>query len=236
MNTLGADMNAGFFLVADDEPAICEMICTGLELAGYKTRKAANGQIALQMIINEQPDLVVLDWMMPMMSGPELTARLKREERTKDIPVILLTARAEEDDKIKGLECGADDYITKPFSPRELNARIKAVLRRSQTTSSEALTVLDMTCHPDEQQCRIKGELVSLGPKEYKLLEFFMRHPNRVFSREQLLDKVWGGNVYIDERTVDVHIRRLRKAISIDNHERLIQTVRGSGYRFSPDQ
>ena len=119
MNTLGADMNAGFILVADDEPAICEMICTGLELAGYKTRKAANGQIALQMIINEQPDLVVLDWMMPMMSGPELTARLKREERTKDIPVILLTARAEEDDKIKGLECGADDYITKPFSPRE---------------------------------------------------------------------------------------------------------------------
>ncbi|GAA6145046.1 MAG: phosphate regulon transcriptional regulator PhoB [Pseudomonadota bacterium] len=228
-------MSAGFILVVDDEPAICDLICTGLEMAGYQTRKAANGQIALQMIINEQPDLVVLDWMMPMMSGPELTTRLKREERTKDIPVILLTARSEEEDKIKGLECGADDYVTKPFSPRELNARVKAVLRRSAASSSDQLSIGALSCHPDEQLCRIDGTVITMGPKEYKLLEFFMRHPNRVFSREQLLDKVWGGNVYIDERTVDVHIRRLRKAISINDHERLIQTVRGSGYRFSAE-
>jgi len=229
-------MSAGFILVVDDEPAICDLICTGLEMAGYQTRKAANGQIALQMIINEQPDLVVLDWMMPMMSGPELTARLKREDRTKDIPVILLTARADEDDKIRGLEVGADDYVTKPFSPRELTARVKAVLRRAGTSSTDNLTVDDLTCFPDEQVCRIQGNTIPMGPKEYKLLEFFMRNPNRVYSREQLLDKVWGGNVYIDERTVDVHIRRLRKAISVDNHERLIQTVRGSGYRFSAEQ
>jgi len=229
-------MSAGFILVVDDEPAICDLICTGLEMAGYQTRKAANGQIALQMIINEQPDLVVLDWMMPMMSGPELTARLKREDRTKDIPVILLTARADEDDKIRGLEVGADDYVTKPFSPRELTARVKAVLRRAGTSSTDNLTVDALTCFPDEQVCRIQGNTIPMGPKEYKLLEFFMRNPNRVYSREQLLDKVWGGNVYIDERTVDVHIRRLRKAISVDNHERLIQTVRGSGYRFSAEQ
>ena len=228
-------MSAGFILVVDDEPAICDLICTGLEMAGYQTRKAANGQIALQMIINEQPDLVVLDWMMPMMSGPELTTRLKREGRTKDIPVILLTARSEEEDKIKGLECGADDYVTKPFSPRELNARVKAVLRRSAASSNDQLSIGALSCHPDEQLCRIDGTVITMGPKEYKLLEFFMRHPNRVFSREQLLDKVWGGNVYIDERTVDVHIRRLRKAISINDHERLIQTVRGSGYRFSAE-
>lgn len=229
-------MSAEFILVVDDEPAICDLICTSLEMAGYQTRKAANGQIALQMIINEQPDLIVSDWMMPMMSGPELTLRLKREERTRDIPIILLTARTEEEDMIKGLECGADDYITKPFSPRELTARIKAVLRRSKPSSSEQLSIGALSCHPEEQLCRIDGTVITMGPKEYKLLEYFMQHPNRVFSRDQLLDKVWGGNVYIDERTVDVHIRRLRKAISIDGYERLIQTVRGSGYRFSSEE
>ena len=229
-------MSAEFILVVDDEPAICDLICTSLEMAGYQTRKAANGQIALQMIINEQPDLIVSDWMMPMMSGPELTLRLKREERTRDIPIILLTARTEEEDMIKGLECGADDYITKPFSPRELTARIKAVLRRSRPSGSKQLSIGALSCHPEEQLCRIDGTVITMGPKEYKLLEYFMQHPNRVFSRDQLLDKVWGGNVYIDERTVDVHIRRLRKAISIDGYERLIQTVRGSGYRFSSEE
>lgn len=229
-------MSGGFILVVDDEPAICDLICTSLEMAGYKTRKAANGQIALQLIVNEQPDLVLLDWMMPMLSGIELTARLKREERTSDIPVILLTARADEDDKVKGLESGADDYIVKPFSPRELVARVKAVLRRTTPSAQQGgLTVNGLVCNPDEQQCRINGTPLSMGPKEYRLLEFFMKHPNRVYSRDQLLDRVWGGNVYIDERTVDVHIRRLRKALTIDNHERLIQTVRGSGYRFSTD-
>lgn len=229
-------MSAEFILVVDDEPAICDLICTSLEMAGYQTRKAANGQIALQMIINEQPDLIVSDWMMPMMSGPELTLRLKREERTRDIPIILLTARTEEEDMIKGLECGADDYITKPFSPRELTARIKAVLRRSKPSSSKQLSIGALSCHPEEQLCRIDGTVITMGPKEYKLLEYFMQHPNRVFSRDQLLDKVWGGNVFIDERTVDVHIRRLRKAVSIDGYERLIQTVRGSGYRFSSEE
>jgi len=229
-------MSAKRILVADDEPAICELICTSLEMAGFQTIKAANGQFALQLIVNEQPDLVVLDWMMPMMSGLELTARLKRDERTQDVPVILLTARADEDDKVRGLESGADDYIVKPFSPRELVARVKAVLRRAAPSAAEAtLEAGNLTCHPGEQQARIHGEVIALGPKEYRLLEFFVKHPNRVFSRDQLIDKVWGGNVYIDERTVDVHIRRLRKAMSIDNHERMIQTVRGSGYRFSAD-
>lgn len=228
-------MSGGFILVVDDEPAICDMICTSLEMAGYQTRKAANGQIALQMIFNEQPDLVILDWMMPMMSGIELTTRLKRDPITADVPIILLTARSVEEDKVRGLEAGADDYIVKPFSPRELTARIKAVLRRSGPGSEDiALSANQLVLSPSEQSCRINGETVNMGPKELKLLEFFMRNPNRVFSRGQVLDKVWGGNVYIDERTIDVHIRRLRKAISIDDHERMIQTVRGSGYRFSP--
>lgn len=229
-------MSGGFILVADDEPAISEMICTGLELAGYRTRKAANGQIALQMIVNDRPDLVILDWMMPMMSGLEVTSRLKRDERTADIPVILLTARAEEDDKIRGLDAGADDYIVKPFSPRELSARVKAVLRRSgHNEASEGLKAAGLVFDTGSLACTINGTAVSMGPTELRLLEFFLRHPNRVYSRSQLLDRVWGGNVYIDDRTVDVHIRRLRKAISVDDHERMIQTVRGAGYRFSPD-
>ena len=229
-------MSGGFILVVDDEPAICDMICTSLEMAGYQTRKAANGQIALQMIFNEQPDLAILDWMMPMMSGIELTTRIKRDPLTAEIPIILLTARSVEEDKIRGLEAGADDYVVKPFSPRELTARVKAVLRRSGKGNEDSnLTAGNMVLSPDEQVCRIDNETVSMGPKELKLLEFFMRHPNRVFSRGQLLDRVWGGNVYIDERTVDVHIRRLRKAITMNDHERMIQTVRGSGYRFSCD-
>lgn len=229
-------MSGGFILVVDDEPAICDMICTSLEMAGYQTRKAANGQIALQMIFNEQPDLAILDWMMPMMSGIELTTRIKRDPLTAEVPIILLTARSVEEDKIRGLEAGADDYVVKPFSPRELTARVKAVLRRSGKGNEDSnLTAGTMVLSPDEQVCRIDNETVSMGPKELKLLEFFMRHPNRVFSRGQLLDRVWGGNVYIDERTVDVHIRRLRKAITMNDHERMIQTVRGSGYRFSCD-
>jgi two-component system phosphate regulon response regulator PhoB len=229
-------MSGGFILVVDDEPAICDMICTSLEMAGYQTRKAANGQIALQMIFNEQPDLAILDWMMPMMSGIELTTRIKRDPLTAEVPIILLTARSVEEDKIRGLEAGADDYVVKPFSPRELTARVKAVLRRSSKGNEDSnLKAGSMVLSPDEQACRIDNETVSMGPKELKLLEFFMRHPNRVFSRGQLLDRVWGGNVYIDERTVDVHIRRLRKAITINDHERMIQTVRGSGYRFSCD-
>lgn len=229
-------MSGGFILVVDDEPAICDMICTSLEMAGYQTRKAANGQIALQMIFNEQPDLAILDWMMPMMSGIELTTLIKRDPLTAEVPIILLTARSVEEDKIRGLEAGADDYVVKPFSPRELTARVKAVLRRSgKGNEDNNLKAGSMVLSPNEQVCRVDNQTISMGPKELKLLEFFMRHPNRVFSRGQLLDRVWGGNVYIDERTVDVHIRRLRKAITINDHERMIQTVRGSGYRFSCD-
>ena len=175
-------MSGGFILVVDDEPAICDMICTSLEMAGYQTRKAANGQIALQMIFNEQPDLAILDWMMPMMSGIELTTRIKRDPLTAEIPIILLTARSVEEDKIRGLEAGADDYVVKPFSPRELTARVKAVLRRSGKGNEDSnLTAGTMVLSPDEQVCRIDNETVSMGPKELKLLEFFMRHPTAYF-------------------------------------------------------
>ncbi|MDK2776616.1 MAG: phosphate regulon transcriptional regulator PhoB [Pseudomonadota bacterium] len=228
-------MSGGYILVVDDEPAICDMIQTCLEMAGFRVRLAANGTLAHQMIINDRPDLVILDWMMPMLSGIELTRRLKREELTADIPVIMLTARTDEDDRINGLESGADDYIVKPFSPRELVARVRAVLRRTNALLDDAplqagLIALDRHA----QTARIGDHELNLGPLEFRLLEFFMLHPNRVFSRSQLLDRVWGGNVYIDERTVDVHIRRLRKTLSIEQQDQMIQTVRGAGYRFSP--
>lgn len=227
---------SGYILVVDDEPAISEMISTSLELAGFKVKLSANGALAHQMIINDRPDLVLLDWMMPMMSGIELTKKLKRDERTADIPVILLTARGDEDDRISGLDAGADDYVVKPFSPRELVARIRAVLRRTNTSGDGQLSAGKIQLDRSNQQCTISDTDVPLGPLEFRLLEFFMLHPNRVYSRAQLLDRVWGGNVYVEDRTVDVHIRRLRKAISIDDQDKLIQTVRGAGYRFSPDE
>ena len=227
---------SGYILVVDDEPAICEMISTSLELAGFKVKLSANGALAHQMIVNDRPDLVLLDWMMPMMSGIELTKKLKRDDRTADIPVILLTARGDEDDRISGLDAGADDYVVKPFSPRELVARIRAVLRRTNTSGDGTLNAARIELDRGNQQCVIAGQEVSLGPLEFRLLEFFMLHPNRVSSRAQLLDRVWGGNVYVEDRTVDVHIRRLRKAISINDQDKLIQTVRGAGYRFSPDE
>ena len=228
-------MSGGYILVVDDEPSICDLICTSLEMAGFKSRRSANGMLAHQMIVNDRPDLVLLDWMMPMLSGIELTQRLKRDPRTQDLPVILLTARSDEDDRVRGLDAGADDYIVKPFSPREMIARIRSVLRRAGINDTEqALTAAQVVLIPAEQKCQVNKQDVPLGPLEFRLLEYFMRHPNRVHSRAQLLDRVWGGNVYIDDRTVDVHIRRLRKAMSIDGHEHLIQTVRGAGYRFAP--
>jgi two-component system phosphate regulon response regulator PhoB len=196
---------------------------------------SANGHLAHQMIVNERPDLVIADWMMPMMSGIELTRRLKRDELTADIPVIMLTARADEDDRISGLDSGADDYILKPFSTRELVARIRAVLRRTHALIDDVpVKAGKLSLDRSSQNASISGQPISLGPLEFRLLEFFMLHPNRVYSRAQLLDRVWGGNVYIDDRTVDVHIRRLRKVLSIDDQEQMIQTVRGAGYRFSP--
>ena len=221
-------------LVVDDEPAIRDMINTALDVAGYNCLQAENAQQAHGMIIDDQPDLVLLDWMMPGTSGIELIRRLQRDELTKNVPVILLTAKVAEDNMIQGLESGADDYITKPFSPRALIARINAVLRRSEAElPQEPIQVNQLLFDPVSHRVTIAGEPITMGPTEFRLLSFFLTHQERVYSRDQILDHVWGGNVYMDERTVDVHIRRLRKAISLEGHDRFIQTVRGAGYRFS---
>jgi two-component system phosphate regulon response regulator PhoB len=229
-------MASATILVVEDEQAIAEMIMTSLEMAGYQVKRAANGQIAYQMVLDTAPDLILADWMMPMMTGIELAQRLKREENTAEIPIILLTAKSDEDDKIKGFDAGIDDYVVKPFSPRELLARIKAVLRRGHAdTEGKSLKAGQLVLDRSTKKSSIAGDILNLGPIEFRLLEFFMLHPERVYSREQLLDRVWGGNVYVEDRTVDVHIRRLRKSISILNHDTMIQTVRGAGYRFSTE-
>jgi two-component system phosphate regulon response regulator PhoB len=221
-------------LVVDDEPAIRDMISAALDMAGYNCLQAENAQQAHGMIIDEQPDLVLLDWMMPGTSGIELIRRLQRDELTKNVPVILLTAKVAEDNMVQGLESGADDYITKPFSPRALIARINAVLRRSEAElPQEPIQVNQLLFDPVSHRVTIAGQSITMGPTEFRLLSFFLTHQERVYSRDQILDHVWGGNVYMDERTVDVHIRRLRKAISLEGHDRFIQTVRGAGYRFS---
>lgn len=221
-------------LIVEDERPIREMIAFGLRRSGFEVREAADVSAARASIADRRPDLVLIDWMLPDMSGLELTRALKRDKETQDVPVIMLTARAEEQDKVMGLDSGADDYVTKPFSPRELLARINAVLRRSNHGNGDELIeaeglVLDAAGH----RVTVGDSTVQLGPTEYRLLSFFMTHAERVYSRAQLLDRVWGGNVYVEERTVDVHIRRLRKALEAFNYDRFIQTVRGSGYRFS---
>ena len=221
-------------LVVDDEPAIRDMINTALDVAGYNCLQAENAQQAHGMIIDDQPDLVLLDWMMPGTSGIELIRRLQRDELTKNVPVILLTAKVAEDNMVQGLESGADDYITKPFSPRALIARINAVLRRSEAElPQDPIQVNQLLFDPVSHRVTIAEQSITMGPTEFRLLSFFLTHQERVYSRDQILDHVWGGNVYMDERTVDVHIRRLRKAISLEGHDRFVQTVRGAGYRFS---
>jgi two-component system, OmpR family, phosphate regulon response regulator PhoB len=221
-------------LIVDDESAIRDMLRVALEMAEYNCIEASNAQDAHARIIDEKPDLILLDWMMPGTSGIELARRLKRDEVTADIPIIMLTAKGEEDNKIQGLEVGADDYITKPFSPRELVARLKAVLRRADPKiSGQPIIVQGLCLDPASHRVTINNQSVDMGPTEYRLLEFFLTHQERAYTRGQLLDHVWGGNVYVEERTVDVHIRRLRKALTIDGHEDLVQTVRGTGYRFS---
>ncbi|MCB1666858.1 MAG: phosphate regulon transcriptional regulator PhoB [Porticoccaceae bacterium] len=221
-------------LIVDDETAILDMVGIALELAGFQCLKADNAQEAHGLIIDESPDLVLLDWMMPGTSGIELLRRLKRDELTAKLPVIMLTAKATEDNVVQGLDVGADDYLTKPFSPRELIARINSLLRRNQVgMSEERLLAGQLTLDPASHRVSIGDTPVDIGPTEYRLLAFFLSHQERVYSRDQILDHVWGGNVYMDERTVDVHIRRLRKAISLEGHDRFIQTVRGAGYRFS---
>jgi two-component system phosphate regulon response regulator PhoB len=227
-------MGSRQILIVEDERPIRDMIAFGLRRAGFEVREAEDSRSARAALADRRPDLLLLDWMLPDTSGLELARALKRERETRDLPIIMLTARAEEADKVAGLEGGADDYVTKPFSPRELVARVNALLRRSdgggegESLEAEGLTI-DRAAH----RVSARGRAVALGPTEYRLLEFFMTHPERVYSREQLLDRVWGGNVYVEERTIDVHIRRLRKALEEHGYDRFVQTVRGSGYRFS---
>ena len=222
-------------LLVEDEAAIREMLQFSLERAGFELMMASEVTSAKQCVQKQLPDLFLLDWMLPGISGVDYAKRLRKDENTRNIPIILLTARTEEEDMIHGLEVGADDYITKPFSTKELVARINSVLRRTKTdtNSGELVKVQELVLDPVSQRVTIENNVVNLGPLEYRLLHFFMTHPERVFSRSQLLDYVWGENVFIDERTVDVHIRRLRKVISKGGYDRLVQTVRGSGYRFS---
>jgi two-component system phosphate regulon response regulator PhoB len=221
-------MSSKQVLIVEDERPIREMIAFGLKRAGFDVREAEDCRGARAALADRRPDLVLVDWMLPDMSGLELTRALKRDRETRELPIILLTARSEEGDKVAGLEGGADDYITKPFSPRELLARIHAVLRRSAPNASEERIEIQAS-----HRVLIGAETIGLGPTEYRMLEFFMTHPERVYSRDQLLDRIWGGNVYVEERTIDVHIRRLRKALEEFGYDRFIQTVRGSGYRFS---
>jgi two-component system phosphate regulon response regulator PhoB len=221
-------------LLIEDEVPIREMLRLALSKFGYTTSEATDAREARVAIKEQLPDLMLVDWMLPGESGVELVRQLKREELTKDIPVIMVTARIEEDDRVKGLEVGADDYVCKPFSPKELNARIKAVLRRTQPQlSDEPVELEGLRIEPDSHRVFASGEALEMGPTEFRILHFFMTHPERVYSRAQILDLVWGNNVYIEERTVDVHIRRLRKALAPSGHEHLVQTVRGAGYRFS---
>jgi len=221
-------------LIVDDESAIREMVEFALSRAGFEVLEAADGQEALARVADRAPSLILLDWMLPDLSGIDVARRLKKQEVTARIPIIMLTARTEENDKIRGLEVGADDYVTKPFSPRELVARIHAVLRRIEPeTAEEVITQGDLRLDPASHRVTARGVPLELGPTEFRLLHFFMSHPERVYSRSQLLDRVWGQNVYIEERTVDVHIRRLRKALSEHGTDKMIQTVRGAGYRFS---
>ena len=225
-------------LIVDDEPAIGDMVAFALRKAGYEPLRAADGRDAQAVIADRVPDLILLDWMLPGSSGLELARRWRRDPLTRDVPIIMLTARGEENDRVGGLEAGVDDYVVKPFSTRELLARIRAVMRRAREDDEDgsiqagALRV-DGAAHRVFALHGGKETELSLGPTEYRLLHFFMTHPDRVYSRSQVLDQVWGGGVYVEERTVDVHIRRLRKALEPAGADAMVQTVRGAGYRFS---
>jgi len=221
-------------LVVEDEPAIQELLALNLTQAGHNPIRALSVEQAQLLMREMQPDLIILDWMLPGMSGIDFARRLKSDEYTKGIPIIMLTARGEEIDKVRGLEIGADDYVTKPFSPRELTARIKAVLRRrAPQMTDDPIEAGGLRLDPVTHRVSGNGESLDLGPTEFKLLHYLMSNPERVHSRAQVLDRVWGDRVFVEDRTVDVHIRRLRQALSASGHEELIQTVRGVGYRFS---
>ncbi|MFW5815260.1 MAG: phosphate regulon transcriptional regulator PhoB [Wenzhouxiangella sp.] len=221
-------------LLVEDDEAIRRMVAFNLSRAGFETIEAEDCQSARVALADQRPDLVLLDWMLPDMSGPEFARALRRDGLTRDLPVIMLTARSMEDDKIRGFDSGADDYITKPFAARELIARIRAVLRRASPADGDDEVSADgLVLNVASHRVFADNEPLDLGPTEYRLLKFFMSHPDRVYSRAQLLDHVWGGGVYVEERTVDVHILRLRKVLKPYRKDRFVQTVRGAGYRFS---
>jgi len=221
-------------LVVEDEPAIQELLALNLEHAGHHVLRARDAEQAGELVRHALPDLILLDWMLPGQSGASFARKLRQDERTKQVPIIMLTARGQEQDKVAGLDAGADDYVTKPFSPRELLARIKAVLRRrAPELTDEPIEISGLRLDPATHRVSAGGTQLDLGPTEFRLLHFLMAHPERVHSRTHLLDQVWGDHVFVEERTVDVHIRRLRKALEPTAHDRLIETVRGSGYRLA---
>lgn len=221
-------------LIVEDEPDIQELIAYNVERAGHEVVRTASAEQALEIVREALPHLILIDWMLPGMSGVELARSLRSNKRTEGIPLIMVTARGAEQDKLTGLEVGADDYMTKPFSPRELNARIKAVLRRrAPQMTDDSVEAEGLRLDPQSHRVSAHGKSLALGPTEFRLLHFFMTHHDRVYSRTQLLDNVWGDHVFVEERTVDVHIRRLRKVLEPTGHHRLIQTVRSAGYRFS---
>jgi len=220
-------------LVVEDEVDLSEVMRDRLAADGHDVVVVHDGAAAMTEVGKHVPDVILLDWMLPDAAGPVITRRLRTEARTREVPIIMLTARAGEDDKVAGLESGADDYITKPFSPRELEARIQAVLRRrAPQLSKEAVEIEDLVLNPATRTVTGAGKALKMGPTEFELLHFFMTHTDRVYTRPQILDHVWGDHVFIEERTVDVHIRRLRDALSPSGHEALVETVRGAGYRF----
>jgi len=227
-------MKSSVILIIEDEEDIQELIAHGLSKTGFSLLKASNGREGFVLAVDQHPDLILLDWMMPEVNGLETLRRLRRDARTAHIPVIMLSAKVEVDNKSEGLDAGADDYLAKPFSPKELISRVNAVLRRGGTQKKGSRQqVQQLVLDPESHVVTVEGQSVDLGPTEFRLLHFFMQNPDRVYSRSQLLDQVWGNTVYIDERTVDVHIRRLRKALEKNDHDKLIQTVHGVGYRFS---
>lgn len=225
---------AANILVVEDEPAIQELLALNITQAGHNAIRALSVEAAQDIMRSTIPDLILLDWMLPGMNGLEFARLLKADALTKSIPIIMLTARGDEYDKVRGLEVGADDYVTKPFSPRELNARIKAVLRRrAPQMTNDPIEIKGLHLDPTTHRVTGHNKTIELGPTEFRLLHFFMTNAERVHTRSQLLDKVWGDHVFVEDRTVDVHIRRLRNALSITGHEDLVQTVRGAGYRLS---
>ena len=232
-----AGMAKPVILIVEDEAPLLTLLRYNLEKQGFRVEEATDGQEALLRVSESKPDLVLLDWMLPSLSGIEVCRQIRRRPATRDLPVIMVTARTEDQDAVRALDIGADDYITKPFAVEALLARIRALLRRSGTVATKGtLAFLDLTMDQDAHRVMRAGRALHLGPTEYRLLEFFLSHPGRVFSREQLLDAVWGRDIHVEPRTVDVHIRRLRKAVNADGEADIIRTVRSAGYALDLEE